>query len=57
MACEDLMTRSVREVVDSYIAIRRGLGYRSVTQERSLREFARYLDGHEGPIPLEKTLE
>lgn len=51
------MTRSVHEVVDSYIAMRRGLGYRSVTQERSLREFARYLHGHEGPIPLEKTLE
>ena len=37
--------------------MRRGLGYRSVTHERSLREFARYLDGHEGPIPLETTLE
>jgi integrase len=51
------MTRSAAELIDSYIAMRRGLGYRSVTQERSLREFARYLDGHEGPIPLEKTLE
>lgn len=51
------MTRSVAEMVDSYIIMRRGLGYRSVTQERSLREFARHLDGHEGPIPLEKTLE
>lgn len=51
------MTHSVAELIDSYIAMRRGLGYRSVTHERSLREFARYLDGHEGPIPLEKTLE
>jgi integrase len=51
------MTRSVFEMVDSYITMRRGLGYRSVTQERSLRAFARHLDGHEGPIPLEKTLD
>ena len=51
------MTRSVAELVDSYIAVRRGLGYRSVTHERSLREFARHLEAHEGPIPLEKTLE
>jgi integrase/recombinase XerD len=57
MAREDLMTRSVAEVVDSYISMRRGLGYRSVTQERSLREFARHLDRHLGPIPLEKTLQ
>ena len=40
-----------------YIGLRRGLGYRPVTQERSLRAFARYLDGHEGPIPLETTLD
>jgi site-specific recombinase XerD len=51
------MTASVAEMVDGYIALRRGLGYRSVTQERSLRAFARYLNGHEGPIPLESTLE
>lgn len=51
------MTESVGEIVDGYIAMRRGLGYRSVTAERSLREFARHLDGHQGPIPLEKTLE
>jgi integrase len=51
------MTRCVAELVDSYIEMRRGLGYRSVTQERSLREFARHLDGHEGPISLDKTLE
>ena len=44
--------------VETYIAMRRGLGYRSVTQERSLRSFARHLDtaGHSGPIPLESTL-
>jgi len=51
------MTQSVVEMIDNYIAMRRGLGYRSVTQERSLREFARHLGGHEGPVPLEKTLE
>jgi hypothetical protein len=51
------MTRSVAELVESYVAMRRGLGYRSVTHERSLREFARHLEGHEGPIPLEKTPE
>ncbi len=51
------MTRAIGDVIESYIEMRRGLGYRSVTHERSLREFARYLDGHEGPIPLETTLE
>lgn len=57
MACEDLVTETLGEVVEGYIAMRRGLGYRSGTAERSLREFARHLDGHQGPIPLEKTLE
>jgi integrase len=51
------MTGSVSELVKDYIGLRRGLGYRSVTQERALRAFARYLDGHEGPIPLELTLD
>jgi len=51
------MTGSIVEAIDGYIALRRGLGYRSVTQERALRSFARYLNGHEGPIPLESTLE
>jgi integrase len=51
------MTRSVAEMVDDYTEMRRGLGYRSVTRERSLRAFARHLEGHEGPIPLEVTLE
>ncbi len=45
--------------VNAYIAMRRGLGYRSPTQERSLRAFARHLDtaDHSGPISLESTLE
>lgn len=51
------MTGSITETVEGYIALRRGLGYRSVTQERALRAFARYLNGHEGPIPLESTLD
>lgn len=57
MAREDVVTRSVGELVDSYIARRRGLGYRSVTQERSLREFARYLGSQEGPVLLEQALQ
>ena len=42
-----------------YIELRRGLGYRSPSQERALRAFARHLDkdGHNGPIPLEATLD
>jgi integrase len=51
------MTGSVRGLVDDYIGLRRGLGYRPLTQERALRAFARYLNGHEGPIPLETTLD
>jgi integrase len=45
--------------VEGYIAMRHGLGYRSPTQERSLRAFARHLDtaNHSGPISLESTLE
>jgi len=44
--------------VEAYVAMRHGLGYRSVTQDRSLRAFARHVDraGHDGPIPLEATL-
>ena len=45
--------------VGEFIALRRSLGYRSPSQERALRSFARYLDaaGHQGPIPLELTLD
>ena len=57
MAGSDVVTGSIAEAVDGYIALRRGLGYRSVTQERALRAFGRYLNGHEGPIPLESTLD
>ena len=50
------MTGTVAEAVEGFVALRRGLGYRSVTQERSLRAFGRHLKGHQGPIPLEVTL-
>jgi len=45
--------------VAEFVALRRSLGYRSPTQERTLRSFARYLDtaGHQGPIPLELSLD
>jgi integrase len=53
------MTGHVGLLVDDYIQLRRGLGYRSPSQERALRAFARYLDreGHQGPIPLESSLD
>ena len=45
--------------VAEFVALRRSLGYRSPSQERALRSFARYLDaiGHQGPIPLELSLD
>jgi integrase/recombinase XerD len=45
--------------VEAYMAMRHGLGYRSPTQERSLRAFARHLDtaNHSGPISLASTLQ
>lgn len=53
------MTGSIIALVDDYSAMRRGLGYHSPSQERALRAFARYLDreGHDGPIPLERSLD
>lgn len=53
------MTGRVSALVEDYVTLRRGLGYRSPSQERSLRAFARYLDrdGHDGPIPLESSLD
>jgi len=50
------VTATIGELVEDYIGLRRGLGYRSVTQERALRAFARHLAGKEGPILLEATL-
>lgn len=50
---------SVTALAADYIALRRGLGYRSRSQELGLRAFARYLDqaGHRGPVPLEASLQ
>lgn len=47
------------DLVADFIEFRRQLGYRSPSQERALRAFARHLDqhGHCGPIELEATLE
>ncbi len=58
MAAGDVMTGPVALLAGDYIALRRGLGYRSPSQERALRAFAQYLDGkaHDGPIPLELSL-
>lgn len=50
------MTATIGERVEEYIRLRRGLGYRSVTQERALRAFDRHVDGWTGPVPLEVTL-
>ena len=53
------MTGTVPARVEAYIVLRRGLGYRSPSQERALRAFGRHLDqgGHEGPIGLESSLD
>jgi integrase/recombinase XerD len=53
------MTGGVTPRVEEFIALRRGLGYRSPSQERALRAFGRYLDvtGQEGPVPLESSLD
>jgi integrase len=53
------MTGGVTALVADYIALRRGLGYRSPSQERALRAFARHMDrdGHQGPLPLERSLD
>jgi integrase len=53
------MIGRVSALVEDYVTLRRGLGYRSPSQERALRAFARYLDrdGHDGPIPLESSLD
>lgn len=53
------MTGGITVLAADYIALRRRLGYRSPSQERALRAFARHLDqaGHHGPVPLEASLD
>jgi len=41
------MTGQITELAGDYIELRRGLGYRSPSQERALRAFVRHL-GREG---------
>lgn len=50
---------AVTAQVEEFIGLRRGLGYRSPSQERALRAFGRHLDqqGHAGPIGLESSLD
>ncbi len=52
------MSTEMTSQVAEFIALRRGLGYRSPTQERALRSFGRFLDtaGHSGPVSLELSL-
>ncbi len=59
MAAGDVMTGNVTVLVEEFIVMRRGLGYRLGGQERYLRAFAGYLDraGHHGPIPLAVSVE
>lgn len=54
-----VVTGVVMARVEEFIALRRGLGYRSPSQERALRAFGRHLDQehHEGPVPLESSLD
>jgi integrase/recombinase XerD len=53
-----VLTGAVTARVEEFITLRRGLGYRSPSQERALRAFGRRLDqeGHEGPIHLDSSL-
>jgi integrase len=60
MTGDVVVTGYVTALVDEYIGMRRGLGYRSPVQERALRAFARHLesrDEHHGPIPLQASLD
>jgi integrase len=54
-----VVTGVVTARVEEFIVLRRGLGYRSLSQERALRAFGRHLDqqGYEGPIRLESSLD
>lgn len=53
------MTGNLAALVEEFIAMRRGLGYRLDRQASDLRSFAGFLDaaGHDGPIPLQRSVE
>ena len=59
MAAGVVMTGSVTVLVEEFIEMRRGLGYRPSGHEHYLRSFAGTLDraGHHGPIPLTVSVE
>lgn len=54
-----VMTGSMLDVLGDYLQLRHGLGYRSVSQGRALRSFARYLDerGVQPPVSLQVSLD
>jgi integrase len=54
----DVVNGHNADLVAEFICSRRQLGYRSASQDRALRAFARFLDlqGREGPVDLETTL-
>ena len=53
------MTGEVQVLVEEFIVMRRGLGYRLCRQADYLRDFARYLEaaGHHGPVPLTASVD
>lgn len=52
------MTRTLFQLVEEYIDLRRSLGYKLRGQDQYLRSFARFLNrlGHHGPVPLEASV-
>lgn len=59
MAAGDVMTGRFAALASAYVELRRGLGYRSPSQEAAVRAFARHLDQnrHDGAVPLEVSLD
>lgn len=53
------MTGAFTDMVDDYVALRRGLGYQLIGQSRYLHNFAAFLDraGHHGPVPLASSVD
>ncbi len=53
------MTGGFAALVEAYVAMRRGLGYRLGGQATYLRSFAGFLDraGHHGPVPLALSVD
>ena len=53
------MTANCNALVENYLAMRRGRGYKLDGQARYLRNFAGFLDraGHHGPVPLQLSVD